>query len=119
MIKEGNFEDMTTLSSVTNTAYKRGYTENFQIKRDGMFAPSTNICYLPNEVKIDNFYRFEGASNPDDNAILYLLETHDGVKGMLVDGYGAGADKEIADFVKDIPETPKVRPGKEEHNKGL
>lgn len=106
---EGHFDDMTTLSSVTNTAYKRGYTENFQMKKDGMFAPSSGISYHPNEVKIDNFYRFEGASDPQDNAILYLLETHDGLKGCLIDGYGNGADKEIADFVNDIPEVPKVR----------
>lgn len=110
-IQEGNLEDMTTLSSVTNTAYKRGYTENFQMKKAGMFAPTTGISYLPNEVKIDNFYRFEGASDPQDNAILYLLETHDGLKGVLIDGYGNGADKEIADFVKEIPEVPKVRHG--------
>ncbi len=109
--QDAHLDDMTTLTSVTNTAFKRGYTENFQIKKDGMFAPSTGITYLPNEVKIDNFYRFEGASNPDDNAILYLVETHDGIKGMLVDSYGNGADKELADFVKEIPEVPKTRPG--------
>lgn len=109
MIKHSNLEQMTTLSSVTATSIKRGYTENFQIRHGLLFAPSNGIAYRPNEVKIDNFYRFEGASDPNDNSILYLLETHDGIKGMLVDIYGAGADAKLAKFISDIPEMPKTR----------
>lgn len=107
--QNANFDEMTTLASVTSIAAQRGYTENFKVTEEGLYAAATDIYYLPNEVKIDNFYRFEGASDPEDNAILYLLETHDGVMGTLVDSYGAEADKLISDFIKDIPEVPKVR----------
>lgn len=107
--QEGHLEDMTTLASVTTISTQRGYTENFRMEEEGLFAPSTEIHYLPNEVTIENFYRFEGASDPEDNAILYLLETHDGLKGMLVDSYGAEADKNIAEFIKAIPEAPKAK----------
>lgn len=107
--QEGHLEDMTTLASVTTISTQRGYTENFRMEEEGLFAPSTEIHYLPNEVAIENFYRFEGASDPEDNAILYLLETHDGLKGMLVDSYGAEADKAISEFIKAIPEAPKAK----------
>lgn len=104
---EANYEDMATLSTVTTKSIQRGYTENFKVTEQGLYGATTDIYYLPNEVKIDNFYRFEGASDPQDNSILYLLETHDGVKGILIDSYGADADDFITDFIRDIPEVPK------------
>ncbi len=105
---EQNPDTMNTLSSLTETAVKKGYTENFQVSDGGLLAPSTEVCYLPQEVKIDNFYRFEGTSDPDDNAILYCLQTNDGVKGMLIDSYGAGADEKISEFIKRVEEIHKV-----------
>ena len=99
---------MNTLSSLTETAFYKGYTDNFRVEEDGLYAPATDIHYLPNEVKIDNFYRFEGASDPDDNAILYCIETHDGVKGTLIDSYGANNDDLISEFIKDVEEIQKA-----------
>ncbi|MBS1772817.1 MAG: hypothetical protein JST82_08150 [Bacteroidetes bacterium] len=98
---------MSTLTSLIETANNKGYKENFMVQDDGLYAPTTEIHYLPNEVTIDNFYRFEGASNPDDNAILYFIETHDGIKGTLVDSYGAGADMLITEFIKEVEEIHK------------
>lgn len=106
--QKASFENMNTLSSLTETAFNKGYTDNFRVEEDGLFAPATGIHYLPNEVKIDNFYRFEGASDPDDNSILYCIETHDGIKGTLIDGYGANTDDLIGEFIKDVEEIQKA-----------
>jgi|EP01136_Pigoraptor_vietnamica_P032328 hypothetical protein len=106
--KKASFENMNTLSSLTDTAFNKGYTENFRVEEDGLFAASTGIHYLPNEVKIDNFYRFEGASDPDDNSILYCIETHDGIKGTLIDSYGANTEDLISEFIKDVEEIQKA-----------
>jgi len=107
-IQEGNLDSMNTLSSLTDSVIKKGYTENFQMQPEGLYAPSTNIHYAPNEVKIDNFYRFEGASDPQDSAILYSLETHDGIKGMLIDSYGSDADAMITEFIKEVEHIHKA-----------
>lgn len=106
--EEANFEDMNTLTSLIDTAVKKGYTENFQMQPEGLFAPTTNIHYMPNDVKIGNFYRFEGASDPQDNAILYCIETHDGIKGTLIDSYGAATDEMITNFIKEVEEMHKA-----------
>ncbi len=106
--QKASFENMNTLSSLTQTAFNKGYTDNFRVDDEGLYAPSTDIHYLPNEVKIGNFYRFEGASNPDDSSILYCIETHDGVKGTLIDAYGASADELITEFIRDVEEIQKV-----------
>lgn len=48
-------------------------------------------------------YRFEGNTNPDDNAILYAIETARGEKGLLLDAYGVYAgeiSREMLDKLK-------------------
>jgi hypothetical protein len=42
----------------------------------------------PEDFTVDEFHRFEGMSNTDDNSIVYAISSKDGVKGTLVDAYG-------------------------------
>jgi hypothetical protein len=58
--------------------------------------------YAPDQVRVINFFRFEGFSDPDDNAVLYLIETADGLKGTLVDAYGTYADPLVYKFFMDV-----------------
>lgn len=70
-----------------------------------MVSLKTDKHFLPQELKIVHFYRFEGESNPEDSSIMYAIEGSNGEKGTLVDGYGTVADTETANFmfkVKDI-----------------
>ena len=98
---------MNTLSACMNKAVKDGYTDNFKIEGHGLFAPSNEKSYKPDEVHIMNFYRFEGESDPSDNAILYVIETDDGVKGMLTDAYGAYADENVNKFMRQVEDISK------------
>lgn len=102
-------ETMTTLMSCMNTAVLDGYTESFKVEGKGLTGASTSDqkFYGPSEVKIDNFYRFEGYSDPNDNSILYLLQTSDGRKGTLVDSYGMYSDNKISEFIKSVEEIQK------------
>lgn len=100
-------EEMTTMSSCTNRLQEEGYTENFSIKEVGLEAPSTGTLYTPDEVKINSFYRFEGESDPADNAIVYAIETRDGAKGLLIDSYGASASQKISKFISEVDDISK------------
>ncbi|HEY6163039.1 MAG TPA: hypothetical protein VI112_17560 [Bacteroidia bacterium] len=102
-------EEMTTIVSCMNTLQSRGFTENFVAKENGLEAPSTKKIYSPAAVKIVNFYRFEGESDPADNSILYAIETNDGVKGLLIDSYGHTANPKISKFIADVQEMEKTR----------
>ncbi len=100
-----NFEktEMTTLVSCTNRLVKEGYTENFVAHKTGIEAPTAKKLYVPAEVRIVNFYRFEGESDPADNAVLYAIEAKDGTKGLLVDAYGGPyVDQRIGQFIKEV-----------------
>ena len=44
--------------------------------------------YNQKEIRILKTYRFEGESDPADQAIIYLLEADDGTIGYCIDGYG-------------------------------
>ena len=99
---------MNTMTSVTNKVVKDGYTAQFKVTNQGLFGMSNEKTYLPNDVKVINFYRFEGQSDPADNAILYVLETADGQKGTLVDAYGAYADEKVNKFMTEVEEINKL-----------
>lgn len=107
-----NFEktEMSTLTSCTNHLLKEGYAENFVPKNEGIEAPSSGKVYIPSEVRIENFYRFEGESDPADNAILYALITNDGTKGLLVDAYGGPyVNQKVGAFIKEVEAIAKKK----------
>ncbi|MGZ3863608.1 MAG: hypothetical protein ACXVPN_09315 [Bacteroidia bacterium] len=99
--------EMTTLVACTANLTGQGYTENFLACEEGLQAPSNSKIYRPEEVKINSFYRFEGESDPADNSILYALETHDGVKGLLIDSYGANTNTHISQFIVEVEDIQK------------
>jgi hypothetical protein len=103
-------EEKTPLKSLAecmNTLQRDGFTENFMVKKMGLHALDSSKYYAPDEVKIINFYRFEGESDPADNAILYAIETNDGIRGLLSDAYGAYADQYISKFTADVEDIMK------------
>ena len=85
----------------------RGYAENFKVNARGLTTADEKVVYAPQDIRITNFYRFEGNSNPDDNSILYLIETDDSKRGTLVDAYGAYADTAITNFIRQVTDIQK------------
>ena len=79
---------------------KDGYIESFKATSGGLESANTHKLYTPDQVKVVNFFRFEGFSNPNDNAIMYVIETSDGVKGTLIDSFGGYADKLVNRFTR-------------------
>ncbi|MBL7920167.1 MAG: hypothetical protein JNJ40_07610 [Bacteroidia bacterium] len=104
-------EEMTTMVGCMNKLQSDGYTENFIAKERGLEAPSNKKVYTPEQIKINSFYRFEGESDPADNAIVYAVETNDGIKGMLVDSYGGPyADRKVSQFITEVGDITKKEP---------
>ena len=55
-----------------------------------------------NDFEIVEFYRFEGDSNPSDESIVYGIESANGLKGILVSGYGISAEGMSAEMAKKL-----------------
>lgn len=98
---------MNTLSYCVNKAVKGGYTENFQITDRGLCPTDTDAYYQPGQIKVTNYFRFEGQSDPGDNSILYVIETEDGRKGTLIDAYGPYADPKVLRFMQEVDDLHK------------
>ena len=100
---------MKSLSSCVNRMKKEGYVEDFQVTENGLTTFDHRKNFGPDQVRIVNFYRFEGESDPGDNSVLYVIETDDGLKGTLVDGYGAYAGEEVSKFIVEVEKIQKVK----------
>lgn len=77
-----------SLIEALNGLKKQGYTEDFNLQETCIHC-GADIRLHPDEFVIDEFYRFEGDSNPDDSSIVYAISSLNGeLKGTLVDAYG-------------------------------
>ena len=89
-----------TLSQAINDLIKRGYTFNFNIKRDCIECVENNIQLHPDEFEIDEVYRFQEMSDVDNESILYAISsTRNNLKGLLVNAYSIYADTASAALV--------------------
>ena len=87
---------MTTYNNLvdaTNDLMKRGYTENLSLEGDTIDDKAKNIHMTADDFVIDEFYRFEGPSNPSDMSIVYAVTSEKyKLKGVLINAYGTYAN---------------------------
>lgn len=93
---------MKSMVSCLTRIVNDGYTEDFKVTDSGLESLQKHYSYTPDEIQVINFFRFEGESDPDDNAILYVIEATDGTKGTLIDSYGVYNDAKVARFMQDV-----------------
>lgn len=98
---------MKSLALLTNKMVLDGYDDDFKITDKGLKSLKTEKIYQPDQINVINFFRFEGQSDPNDNSILYVIKTNDGLKGTVVDAYGAYADRKLSDFMNNVESIQK------------
>lgn len=100
-------ENMSTMTSILEVLAANGYSSQFKASGKVIISVATGNEYLPQDVRINHYYRFEGESNPDDSAIVYALETKAGERGTLIDSYGAYMDPEVSQFILKVEKIHK------------
>lgn len=94
-----NFEP--TLVETLEKLRKEGYSEDFNIRFDSLICK--DVCLLPSQFEVDKTFRFEGNTNPSDEAILYAISSLDGqIKGVLVNSYGVYSDDLTEELVNKL-----------------
>ncbi len=80
-----------TLSQAVDRLTAHGYTDVFRAEPDGMRAVVSGILYRPESLVVEEFARFEGSSDPADEAIVLALRCReDGIKGTYTLPFGPG-----------------------------
>lgn len=94
-----------TVSQAVEDLNLRGYTTDFNLVFDRIECVQTPVSLGINEFEITEVYRFEGNSDPADEAIVYAIESKHGLKGVLVNGYGPSADSISDEMIKKLAVT--------------
>ncbi|NNE95742.1 MAG: hypothetical protein HKN24_06905 [Acidimicrobiales bacterium] len=92
-------EHMATQSEVLANLEADGYTANLRIDDDGSIV-SSGLRWDPADVVVDSTARFEGMSNPDDEAILCAITGPSGRRGTLLLPYGPDLTAQQAETVR-------------------
>lgn len=79
-----------TVSEAIDALRKQGFTIDFNIEEN------TLVCnqgkFDTDNFEIEDIYRYEGNTDPADEAAVYAIKSSNGLKGILVTGYGVSAD---------------------------
>lgn len=94
---------MPTLSEILDRLKAKGYTEDFNLKGDGIDRGQGDLKLTPDDFHIDEYFRFEGSTDPGDSAIVYAISSEKyGLKGVMVNAYGVYSDPLTAAMLKKL-----------------
>lgn len=92
-----------TSAEAINALVTRGYDHNFNLKDEVLYCHSNDTSLQPDEFQIDEVYRFEGDTNPDDEVVVYAISSPSAsIKGILVNAYGIYAESVSAQLVEKL-----------------
>lgn len=88
---------MTRMETMTDAIARlttEGFDDHFRVEEGKLVALEADRAFQPSELRIARELRFEGASNPSDEALLIALESESGdVRGTLCVAFGPEADE--------------------------
>ena len=89
-----------SLSECINDLQKRGYDTDLEVNERGLFSRVRETPLDPSRFTIEEFYRFEGTSDPADMSIVYAISSEeDDIKGMIVNAFGTYASDVVNKMV--------------------
>ena len=90
-----------TVSEAVNGLKKRGFEIDFNLEENCIVC-NAGTKFNPDDFEIVEVYRFEGNTDPSDEAVVYAIQSTTGMKGVLVNGYGISADTISSDMAKKL-----------------
>ncbi len=92
-----------TVVEAINGLKAKGYTVDLNIAFDKLITADKKITLNPHEFEIVEVHRFEGATNPSDEDVVYAVESiHGNIKGVLTSAFGLYAEPMDDSIVKKL-----------------
>src|SRR6185295_9300513 len=79
-----------TVSEAIDKLRKQGFTTDFNLEENCIVCHQDKFNTA--DFEIVDIYRYEGNTDPADEATVYAIESKTGLKGILVTGYGTSTD---------------------------
>ena len=89
-----------TVTEAVTGLKERGFSLDFNLKENCLVCHEHK--FNPEDFEIVEVYRFEGNTDPADEAVVYAIQSVDGLKGILVSGYGPSADSMSTEMAKKL-----------------
>ena len=89
-----------TVSEAVNGLKARGFDLDFNLSENCLICKGSK--FSAGDFEIVEVHRFEGNTDPSDEAVVYAIESKDGMKGVLVNGYGISAEAMSSEMVKKL-----------------
>ncbi|MFA5775919.1 MAG: hypothetical protein WC864_11165 [Ilumatobacteraceae bacterium] len=95
-----------TVTDAVTYLHSLGYTDEMELKGADFVIERTSKTYALANVVVDHTFRFEGDSDPGDEAIVLGLRYPDtDIRATFVSAYGRDADPATADFFRKLRQT--------------
>ncbi len=109
MMKEfGSPRAMETLSEALRRLERRGFRSAFRATPEGSLELEGRTPIAPETLVVEETVRFEGASDPGDEAVVFALRSQDGgIRGTFVAAYGPQMDPACAAVLHRLPPDPR------------
>lgn len=105
MKEESRIHDFDTLLEAIKSVKAEGFSVEFVCKPHGFLDPESENIYVPESICKMEFIRIQSPlSEPDEESILYLLETLDGKKGWISDSFGYESNTQLTEHINKIKE---------------
>jgi hypothetical protein len=86
---EPSFHYSTVTESI-NYLRSKGFVLDFNLEENCISGAECRL--FPHQFEIAEVFRYEGNTDPADEAVVYGIVSEDGQKGILVTGYGISGD---------------------------
>ncbi|MFV5693136.1 hypothetical protein ACM55K_14010 [Flavobacterium sp. LT1R49] len=90
-----NIYHYASVSKALDDLNEMGFTFDFNLHEE-------DIIKNPHRYEIEHIYRYEGDSNPDDEATVYGIKSSSGKKGVFVAGFAANSENDAARVLNEI-----------------
>ncbi len=96
-----------TVSKALTELGEKGYSIDYNLQED-------KIINSPQDFTIEEIYRYEGDTDPSDEATVYGIKSSSGEKGTFVAGLGADSEKSATMVLNEL-----FIKGRQEHNESM
>ena len=91
-----------TLAGALSDLRTRGYNADFTTESVCLYCGDLDLRLDPEDFNVDEVHRFEDNCKPEENTVLYAISASTGVRGTLVDPYGARGGRDSCELPKPI-----------------